>query len=525
MDDERHRELVRRFLADLDGRPPGTPKITVDTDDEVLTKGRDSGTIPETTRDGTPAKETELAYKYTSTKLDCCGRKYHVFHSCAYCGANKLVGWRGISGLYEHGPDQGGPTPGPNAVRHNCRGQFEGMIRDSKGNRLIELPASPAVWVDADGYALKANRKDRDARYKYPITTRDDGKGGGPDLKFDDAEEKAARKAQEEEDERAKKVQETMEKVRQAVAEAKPPVIQVVVKNTDGSEMVTDVGQQHEKYPLLMSAVGARIDTFLVGPAGTGKTAGAAEAAKALGLPFYAKSLGPATQEFDLFGFTNANGDVVPGAIRAAFENGGIMILDEMDAASPEALTALNTALANKYAMFPDGMIERHPDCIFVATGNTFGKGGNWVYKRGEGLDAATLDRFATIFWGPDTRFERALAQPYAAQNPDDAEWIMGWTEYVQRIRDAAIELEAKHVISFRAIERGIKAHLAGIGDDVLTAFSLSEDIPNQEWKKMAAQADLPERYDGRPRSMTPYGSGFADDDDTIEVRTRRRKW
>lgn len=277
-----------------------------------------------------------------------------------------------------------------------------------------------------------------------------------------------------------------------------PNIVEVVL---DGKRKA--MGPQHEKFPLLLQALAARLDTFLVGPAGTGKTAGAVKAAGALGLPVYNMSLGPATMGYDLFGFVNANGEHVRGAIRDAFETGGIMVLDEMDVASPEALTMLNTALANGFATFPDGArVVRHQDCVFVATGNTFGKGGDWQYKRGEGLDAATLDRFGTIYWGVDTSFETALVQGFAEDYPDSAIWMLGWLAYVQRARRAAERGRSQQVISYRAIERGIRMHLQGVEDDTaVTAFALSADIPDEEWNEIVNRAGLERAYDSNTSS------------------------
>ena len=103
-------------------------------------------------------------------------------------------------------------------------------------------------------------------------------------------------------------------------------------------------------------------------------------------------------------------------------------MLDEIDVASAESLTALNTALANRFARFPDGMIERHKDCYFVATGNTFGRGGNRKHPDRNALDAATLDRFGTIKWEADKDFERALALSFVEGRPDDEKrWARAW--------------------------------------------------------------------------------------------------
>ena len=47
---------------------------------------------------------------------------------------------------------------------------------------------------------------------------------------------------------------------------------------------------------------------MLVGPAGSGKTTAAKNVATALGLRFYPKSMGPATDEFSLLGYRKCRG-------------------------------------------------------------------------------------------------------------------------------------------------------------------------------------------------------------------------
>ena len=132
---------------------------------------------------------------------------------------------------------------------------------------------------------------------------------------------------------------------------------------------------------------------MMVGPAGSGKTTAAHEAAKALGIPFY--FTGAIDSAYKLTGFIDAQGRTVRTAFREAFEHGGVFLFDEMDSSMPAALLAFNAALANGHADFPDGIIKRHPDFRAIAACNTFGGGANRQYVGRMQLDAASLDRFA----------------------------------------------------------------------------------------------------------------------------------
>ena len=55
-------------------------------------------------------------------------------------------------------------------------------------------------------------------------------------------------------------------------------------------------------------------------------------------------------------------GDYVPGLLREPFEQGGLVLLDEMDRAHPAVLTTLNAMLDNGFCQFPDRLVEQHPN-------------------------------------------------------------------------------------------------------------------------------------------------------------------
>jgi cobaltochelatase CobS len=87
-----------------------------------------------------------------------------------------------------------------------------------------------------------------------------------------------------------------------------------------------------------------------------------------------------------------------------------VILLDEIDASDPSAMLELNQALSNSKMSFPDGTIDRHPDCVVIASANTWGFGGDANYVARYKADAASLDRFVTVSWDYDPNFERALA-------------------------------------------------------------------------------------------------------------------
>lgn len=178
----------------------------------------------------------------------------------------------------------------------------------------------------------------------------------------------------------------------------------VEVRRWDGE--TRDMGVQHSMFPALLRAVGARLNVWLVGPAGTGKTSAAAAVADALGVPFYSKSIGPHTTEGGLLGYMHG-GEYVRTPLRNAYENGGVMLLDECDSAAA-GLVVANAVAANDKAGFPDRVVERHPDFVLIAGANTVGQGADRQYVSRQQIDAATLDRFVFLPWDNDPRLEAA---------------------------------------------------------------------------------------------------------------------
>jgi MoxR-like ATPase len=171
------------------------------------------------------------------------------------------------------------------------------------------------------------------------------------------------------------------------------------------------VGIRHANYTALLNALRSGNNVWLYGPPGTGKTTAGEQVAKDLGLKFYPVSCGPQTGEAKLTGYGDAQGRAVRTAIREAFEHGGLLLIDEIDAASPAVLVTINSVLANQFAGFHDGTIERHPDFKVIAGANTVGQGGGRKLVGRNQLDEASLDRFVVLLWQTDPAILAAQAR------------------------------------------------------------------------------------------------------------------
>lgn len=246
-----------------------------------------------------------------------------------------------------------------------------------------------------------------------------------------------------------------------------------VVEVTQPAKDKVIAPKRHKAFATLLQVCKARIPAMLVGPAGSGKSTAGRQVANALELHFVTESCSPQMSKWDIMGFMNAQGGYTPGVIREAFEKGGVVLLDEIDASNPAVLVSINliaSVSVGETVTFPDGQdIPRHPDFILIAGANTFGDGASEQYVGREQLDAATLDRFATIEWGYDESLEIVAAG-------DEA-----WTKHVQRVRKAAAKANVDLLVTPRASINGAALLRSGMARKTVEELVL--------WKGLSADA------------------------------------
>ena len=163
---------------------------------------------------------------------------------------------------------------------------------------------------------------------------------------------------------------------------------------------------EHKKFVETATLVDAGIPVLLTGERGTGKTTLAMNVAKKLGLSFFSLSMTRQTTLSHLLGFRNVNGVYIPSHIREAADNGGIVLLDELDASDPNVILCLNT-IENGYLSFPDELVQLHPDFRLMATSNP--QDNHKDYNGRAKLDASTMDRFDIVDIERDENLEQSL--------------------------------------------------------------------------------------------------------------------
>lgn len=225
-------------------------------------------------------------------------------------------------------------------------------------------------------------------------------------------------------------------------------------------------GIRHPQLETLITYAGLRLASLLVGMAGTGKTHAAEQVAEALGLNFYSMSVGAQTSKSDIIGYMDASGNYVQTFFRKAYEEGGVFLMDEIDAGNANVLIQVNAALSNGLCAFPDKMVKQHEDFVFIASANTYGNGANRQYVGRNQLDAATLDRFAVIDWKIDTEMEQQLAI---------GKYGKAWHLAVKAARDFVSDKNIRALVSPRATIKGSQLLAAGIAvEEVITSVLLS---------------------------------------------------
>lgn len=236
------------------------------------------------------------------------------------------------------------------------------------------------------------------------------------------------------------------------------PSVKIECKGFDGQSR--DVaGHQHPLFKTLLRAASSRMangfapNVWIAGPAGSGKTHAGHMLADALGLPFHLN--GALSMAFELLGFIDAGGNYHRTPFREAYENGGVYMFDEVDGSDNAALLALNAALANGHAAFPDMAIKRHPNCIIIGSANTWGLGATAEYVGRAKIDAAFLSRFPVrLNWQYDTALEVAISGNE------------GFARRVIAARERAAQAGVKVLIDPRASQAGAALIAAGMTSD-----------------------------------------------------------
>lgn len=262
---------------------------------------------------------------------------------------------------------------------------------------------------------------------------------------------------QETETEKLKKLQSELDRVKkeaEKITSGENRVVEVRLLSSKTDKVLKKTkGVFHSEFETLLNLANARENIFIYGPTGCGKTFIASQLAQCLKLPFGFLSCTVGMSEGQIAGrlvptvptvttvkdkydelvkmkfgkqeaanLTSALSSgfqYIPSEFVNIYENGGVFLFDEMDAADPNVLLLINSALANGTMAVPNRpdkpYAERHENFVCLAAANTVGTGADRSYSGRNKLDAATLDRFqiGKVFMDYDENIEKQLCPDF----------------------------------------------------------------------------------------------------------------
>jgi MoxR-like ATPase len=233
---------------------------------------------------------------------------------------------------------------------------------------------------------------------------------------------------------------------------------ELIITRPDLSQFKT-TGHVRPEFESVLRKASCNINVLLIGPAGCGKTHLAHQVAQAMGREFASVSCTAGMSESALQGWLlpSEGGafEYVPSDFVTMYENGGVFLFDEIDAADPNTLLFVNQALANGGFNLPQRKgktyVKRHENFVCIGAANTYGTGSNMVYSGRERLDESTLDRFRAgmIKLDYDNKFEMSVV---------DTE-VYNWAS---KVRANIIASRLNRVMSTRFMLDATKLKLAG---------------------------------------------------------------
>jgi hypothetical protein len=269
------------------------------------------------------------------------------------------------------------------------------------------------------------------------------------------------------------------------VAESRPAVTSITLSNGDVRKIE---GRTHFMFDKVLRVVDAGMSPWITGTAGVGKTMLAEQIATALGLEYSPESFCSQSSKAEIKGYKDGHGLYQSVDFRKRFESGGVYLLDEIDAANPNILLTLNSALSNGWMMFPDGKVKRHDKFVAIASANTYGNGATAEYVGRQVIDGSTLNRFVKI----DMPIDEVMESGIVADLSQDGDAGRAWLEIVRKARTNVANSGLKVIISPRDSYHGAKLLNAGFTFQECVPMTFGSGMKSEQYAKVMAGITIP---------------------------------
>ena len=264
--------------------------------------------------------------------------------------------------------------------------------------------------------------------------------------------------------------------IKEEVKKAKLPRT-IIIQQVSGKQTKID-DATHPQFEDIVKMIGAGLNVYMPGPAGCGKTHLAGQVARALGLDFYPMSVGGGTSESHLLGKQThdiSKGKIIwhPTPLMNAFVNGGLVLIDELDACDPNVLIILNAIAECDMTIYcqydPNNpMKKRHENFRLMAAGNTLAHGADREYVGRFAQDAALMSRFAKMPLDYSPAVDRACCLHDQTRNH--------MISYRPVLREARIKTN----VSSRTLKQSYALHQAGFDLATIEQTFFNEFTPTE---------------------------------------------
>ena len=279
-----------------------------------------------------------------------------------------------------------------------------------------------------------------------------------------------------------------MKKVAALAEEMRNSRPQVTNITLSGGKTTTVTGRTHFMLDKVLRVVDQGLSPWLTGGAGVGKTTIAEQVAKSLDLEYSPESFCSQSSKAEMKGYKTANGLYESTEFRKRFEEGGVYLLDEVDAANPNILLALNSALSNGIMAFPDGVVRKHPKFVAIACANTYGNGATAEYVGRQVIDGSSVDRFVKLDIPVDENMEAGIVSDLSVDKGAGSLWH----GIVRAARANVIQYGLKVIVSPRASYHGAKLLNAGFTFQECVPMTFGSGMKKEQYDKVMNNITVP---------------------------------